>query len=54
MIDLNQIYMEMAIINSKLSLELDLYRNCRPNLLESKFESSTIRFGTPYPISLHR
>ena len=40
------------IIDSKLSLESYFYSDCRPNLLESVFEQSTIRFGTPNCISL--
>ena len=35
-----------------VTLESDLYQNCRPILLESEFESLTIQFGTPNHISL--
>ena len=47
-----QIRWKLQFVDSKLSLESDSYHNHCLNLLESKFKSSTVRFGTPNRISL--
>ena len=46
-IDFNQNYIKIAIIDWNPSLESDSYSNCHPNSLESEFKLSTITFGTP-------
>ena len=45
-------WLNFAIINSKSSLESESHCNCHLNLLESKFESSLLSFGTPNRINL--
>ena len=40
------------IVDPIVDLESDSYRNGCPILLESEFELSTIRFGTPNGLSL--
>ena len=42
----------MKIVNSKSSLESEWYCKNSPNLLESEFELSIIRLGTPNRLSL--
>ena len=49
---IDRIYIEIVIVDSIVILESDLYHNCRPNSLESKFESSTIQFVVPNCLSL--
>ena len=45
-------YIKIAIVNLIVVLESDLYRNGRPNSLESEFESSTIQIVVSYGLSL--
>ena len=48
----NRSNIELAIIDSKSSLEYDWHRNYHPNLLESEFKSLTIWSGPPNCLKL--
>ena len=51
-IEIDQIYIKIAIVDTISSLKSELDQNQRSNLAGLESESSTIRFQTPNRISL--